>query len=139
MHRFRMPAKDITVHNAVPGCPDPPQTAVSYLLHKLLPQPRSVPDEPESGEVSESAKRRKKLAYNQTRLSQATAKLMVCLVARSGEGRRRVISDLVFALGCGQSLAGKAPNRPSPDAERSLESGGEDLAMHALLSWSEVG
>ncbi|KAL9185952.1 hypothetical protein ACHAXT_003729 [Thalassiosira profunda] len=138
VHRFRMPAKDITVHNAVLGCPDPPQTAVSYLLHKLLPQPRELPDEPESGEVSESAKRRKKLAYNQTRLSQATARLMVCLVARSGEGRRRVISDLVFALGCGQSLAGKAPNQPSPDAERSPELGGEDLAMHALLSWSEL-
>ena len=41
VHRFK-PAKGFTVQNAISGCPDPPQTAVSFFLHKLLPQPRTA-------------------------------------------------------------------------------------------------
>ena len=41
---------------------------------------------------------RKKKAYVKAKISQSTARLLVALVARAGEGRRRVISDLALAL-----------------------------------------
>ena len=67
-----------------------------YVLHKVLPQPRE-------SSVNDSDEQLKLKAYTKTKLSQAGARLIVCLVARSGEGRRRVIADLVFALSsCGQ-------------------------------------
>ena len=40
----------------------------------------------------------KRKVYVKAKVSQSTARLLVVLVARAGEGRRRVISDLALAL-----------------------------------------
>ncbi|KAL7543885.1 hypothetical protein ACHAXR_013277 [Thalassiosira sp. AJA248-18] len=132
IHRFK-PPKDMIIHNAITGCPDPPQTAVSYLLHKLLPQPRSAPKQ-----VSGNTGSQKMLAFNKTKTSQAAARLMVCLVARSGEGRRRVISDLVFALSCGKYPIEKKSHNPGPVDSSQLESSDCNAKMWALKSWGEL-
>lgn len=137
VHRFKL-AKGFVIHNAISGSPDPPQTAVSYLLHKLLPQPRLAPNqEDESGKNEEISKSQRVLAHNKTMTSQAAARLLVCLVARSGEGRRRVISDLVFALSCGQCLTDQTQDQSSPNDGSALELD-EYSAMHAFLSWAEL-
>lgn len=68
IHRFK-PAKDFKIHNVISGCLDPPQTAISYLLHKLLPQPRPAPkQESEGTQITDNAKSHK--------MSQAAARLM---------------------------------------------------------------
>ncbi len=120
IHRFKPTA---AFHNAISGCPDPPQTAVSYILHKLLPQKRSAPGQ-------DLDKALKSQAYNRTKLSQASARLVVCLVARAGEGRRRVISDLMFALRCRKSSGSEYPlsqHKPIEDNE-----------MWAISAWADL-
>ena len=59
--------------------------------------------------------------------------ITVCLVARSGEGRRRVISDLVLALGCGQCLVEPTSLDPSQG-----ECSKENAEMWALKAWGEL-
>ena len=116
IHKFKPTA---AFHNAISGCPDPPQTAVSYILHKLLPQQRSAPGQ-------DLDKTLKSQAYNRTKLSQASARLVVCLVARAGEGRRRVISDLIFALSCSGS--------ESPSEHKPID----DNEMWAISAWADL-
>eukprot|EP00571_Detonula_confervacea_P003423 CAMPEP_0172329052 /NCGR_PEP_ID=MMETSP1058-20130122/60671_1 /TAXON_ID=83371 /ORGANISM="Detonula confervacea, Strain CCMP 353" /LENGTH=4507 /DNA_ID=CAMNT_0013046199 /DNA_START=90 /DNA_END=13614 /DNA_ORIENTATION=- len=129
IHRYK-PAKDVIIHNSVSGCPDPPQTAVSYLLHKLLPQPRPAPkEELDSSIIPDIDKTLKLQAYNRTKTAQAAARLIVCLVARSGEGRRRVISDLVFALSCGQGSLEKESTNSQRD---------ENAEMWAISAWGDL-
>ena len=91
IHRYK-PA--IEFHHALSGSPAPPQTAVSFILHKLLPQPRLA--------VRDTDKKLRAQAYNSAKMAQSGARLVVCLVARSGELRRSVVEQIVFALSSGQ-------------------------------------
>ena len=54
-------------------------------------------------------------------------------MARSGEGRRRVISDLVFALSCGGS-----PFEHSSSDFSDKDSSRENAEMWALKAWGEL-
>lgn len=88
VHRFKLPG-ELSIHHALSGCPDPPQTAVSCLLHRLVTQPRTTllslfaTNKKYDNDADE-----KKRALMKARTSQASARLIVTLIARSGEGRR---------------------------------------------------
>jgi hypothetical protein len=135
VHRFMLPY-EVHIHHALPGCADPPQTAVSFLLHRLLPQPRTSPGS--SFSSTETSENEKKLAVMKTRTSQASARLIVTLIARSGEGRRRVISDLLFALSCGR-INNQVLLLPPSDVKRKDTVADGDYEMQTLQTWGEVG
>ena len=125
IHRYK-PQGSNKFQHAIAGCIDPPQTAVSYILHKVLPQPRE-------SSANDSNEKLKLKAYTKTKLSQAGAHLIVCLVARSGEGRRRVIADLVFALSsCGQhSVEKSSQEKETSDNKAATE-------MWAISAWGDL-
>ena len=130
IHRYK-PTKEF--HNAISGCPDPPQTAVSYILHTLIPQPRLNVD---SRPMSDTVKAQRLQAYRKTKISQAGARLIVCLVARSGELRRYVVEQIVFALSCGQlpyetETTVVAPRNLLPKDDQEVE-------MWAISSWGDL-
>jgi hypothetical protein len=131
IHRYK-PSKSDHFHHALSGCADPAQNAVSFLLHKLIPQPREDPKLHINDD--ESSKRR---AFTQARMSQSAARLIVCLVARAGEGRRRVIADLMFALSGGWC---PFENRSvlSTLSDSATNQRGEDIECWALRSWGEL-
>mmetsp|Transcript_18279 Transcript_18279/g.44004 ORF Transcript_18279/g.44004 Transcript_18279/m.44004 type:complete len:2525 (-) Transcript_18279:72-7646(-) len=139
VHRFKLP-KDVVIRNAIFGRPDPPQTAVSYILHRLLPQPRVAPkQELDGGVVSDAETKIRLQAENKSKTAQAGARLIVCLVARSGEGRRRALTDLVFALSCGQRPIDKMPSNPgSRKNPQRGESSDENAEMWALSAWADL-
>lgn len=149
IHRFR-PSKSksnrnsssvsLGVQHALGGCPAPPKTFVSFLLHSLLIQDRSCISEhqlwdEQSGnkEADEEKKKKKQFAFRRTKVSQASARLLFALVARPGEGRRRVITELVFALSGGLlGLSGASPSAEHVFARpRSSE-------VHAIQAWGEL-
>lgn len=77
VHRFKLVHVDGgRIHNAISGCPDPPQTAVSYFLHNILPQPRLAPKQESKETICDTAKDQKMMVYNRTKMSQAAARLM---------------------------------------------------------------
>ena len=125
------------VTNILSGCSDPPQTFVGCLLHDFLPLPRSTPKGGKGGADSESDKASKILSFQRTQECQAASRLIVCLVARSGEGRNRVISDLIFALSGGKLLPSAATGKK---AQVGLATGDATLSseMWALQTWSEL-
>lgn len=152
IHRFHPSSyKDFDNNNhplkklshALFGFPCPPRNAVNYFLHKLLPQARIYSQsssmsnnnngqEQESSDSMESKKR--KQAYVKVRISQSTARLLVALVARAGEGRRRVISDLTHAL-----TGGIDCYRKQDQSKIEAPSGrDDDKEMWALQSWGEL-
>ena len=100
-----------SLQHALCACPPPPNNAVSYLLHKFLPHPRIYPSKNDestfhryklSSKIDKNAElTKKRCAYRKIKVSQSTARLLVALVARAGEGRRRVIFDLALALNGG--------------------------------------
>ena len=129
--------------HALHGCPSPPKTFVSFLLHKLLAQDRwssrkdqQVWHRRNVGEDDnpEDVKSKKKAAFRRTKVAQSTARLLVALVARPGEGRRRVIAELVFTLSGGQlglsSASSFRPERPMLHTHAS--------ELHALQAWGEL-
>lgn len=85
IHRYK-PPPTFSINHAISGCRNPPQTAVSYLIHKLVTLPRLKT--PSTHDKSEDETPEKKLAIMKAKTSQASARLIVSLVARSGEGRR---------------------------------------------------
>ena len=90
VHRFK-PAKGFTVQNAISGCPDSPQTAVSFFLHKLLPQPRtSLKKDLEKAKATDNSQKTQE--HDKTKMAHSAARLMVC--PRSGKGRRK--SSLIW-------------------------------------------
>ncbi len=121
-------------HNVISECPDPPQTAVSFILHKLLSQSRLNFDSRPASKSDDKALRVR--AYRKTKISQAGARLLVCLVARSGEVRRYVVEQIVFALlSCGQ--------RPNQEKFNALPPRSEFLdpnedEMWAISSWGDL-
>eukprot|EP00804_Cyclotella_cryptica_P030429 CCRYP_008520-RB/>CCRYP_008520-RB protein AED:0.03 eAED:0.03 QI:213/1/1/1/1/1/14/495/4469 len=135
VHRFKLPG-ELSIHHALSGCPDPPQTAVSFLLHRLVTQPRSLLG---SNEKFVTDANERKQALMKARTSQASARLIVTLIARSGEGRRRVVSDLLFALSCGR--INNQQLLPSPSGTYPIISTNvidQDFEMQALQTWGEL-
>ena len=135
IHRFK---PTCCILNAVSGCHEPPQTAVGFLLHNLLSQPRSILHPKSTSKHADNLDKETKKAVVKSRTSQSAARLIVCLVARSGEGRRRVISDLVFALSCGQ-----CPNEHKCGSSQQIDSVNhnplnEEIEMWALQTWGEL-
>ena len=130
IHRYK-PTKEF--HNAISGCPEPPQTAVSYILHTLLPQPRLNVD---SRPMSDTVKALRLQAYRKTKISQAGARLIVCLVARSGELRRYVVEQIVFALSCGQLPYGTETAVVAP--RNLLPNDDQEVEMWAISSWGDL-
>ena len=129
----------IAVSHALSGCPCPPRTFLNFLLHSALPQDRwtfkreQLTRDPNI-DNEESAKIRMKTAHMTARVAQASARLLVALVARVGEGRRRVIADLAFALS-GGSL-GHASSCPVSSPAK-LQ-GPDDYEFHALQAWGDL-
>jgi len=126
--------------HALSGCPSPPENAVSFLLHVLLPQPRLGIQKMKSDrlmadttEDEKVAKRKKTEFYIKAKLSQNAARLLVALVARAGEGRKRVISDLEFALSGGWHGIHNEQSGISSDI-----SNASNEEMWALQSWGEL-
>jgi hypothetical protein len=115
------------IAHALCGCPAPPATAVSYLLHKVLPQPRSMTRSASKNDQDALTEERKKF-YMQVRLAQSSSRLMVALCARPGEGRRRVVMDLAIAL---------SGNKKGNDVT-AMRKSGSDQEMWALQSWAEL-
>lgn len=80
-----------------------PRNIINYLLHFLLPQPRDVSNhhmhQPLENDIEdEGARKMKRDNYMKIKIAQSSARLLVALVARVGEGRRKVISELTLAL-----------------------------------------
>jgi len=145
IHKFKPSRKNrgspfASLNNALQGCPSPPRTFVSFLLHSLLSQDRwnqettTQEDESISGSGNDNEKLVKKTRILRTKVVRSTARLLVSLVARPGEGRRRVIVELVFALSGGQlGLSSASSFRPTKSALRPRPS-----EVHALKSWGEL-
>ena len=152
IHRYR-PPHNINLHNnkqqhnplsnirhALSGCPNPPPTAVSYLIHVLLPQERrnnskGVDDEnikTNDAEWRSANEKKKKILLMKTKLAQSTSRLLVALCARAGEGRMRVVSDLASAL------RGKGHGKNTTSNDYNPENQGKDIEMWALQSWAEL-
>ena len=135
VHRYK-PSANLTVHHALSNCSRPPQTAVSYLIHKLVTLPR-VKNPAKSNVKNEAETPEKKAATMKTKTSQASARLIVSLVARSGEGRRRVLSDLVFAVSCGRISNQKLLSQSNTDEIQNAIVD-QDFEMSAIQTWAEV-
>lgn len=131
--------------HAIPDSPAPPKTFISFLLHCLLPQDRWIikndskiwerrKDEDEDSNCMET-KMRKKRAYKHMKKSQASARVLMALAARPGEGRKRVIADLVFALSGGLLGHGAVP---PPVTVVSVEGEMNRTKMEALRVWGEL-
>lgn len=117
--------------NAISGCPNPPQTVVSYILHKLLPLPRLIPkSDLDKRVINEKCKVLRLQDFNRTKICQAGARFIVCLMARSGDGRRCVVAELVLALSCGSLI------KPNYVLER--ESSRRDAEMWAISTWADL-
>ena len=152
IHKYRLSrSKDrggrgpavVSVSHALLGCPNPPKTFVSYLLHRLLPQDRwtSKKDSQlwsqktdEDSEESRRVEDKKRAAFRRTKMAQTSARILVALVARPGEGRRRVVAELAFALSggrLGHSSAAACHMITANERSRASE-------LHALQAWGEL-
>jgi len=141
IHRYRPSAVKITsskkyiISHALPGCPSPQNSAVNFLLHVLLPLPRpSLRKEPTETDLPENVvavKAQRKAMYENIRLVQTSARLLVALVARAGEGRKRVIVELAYAMNGG----GVSSPAVSTGTSGSSSDGRQ---MWALQSWGDL-
>ena len=137
IHKYR--PKKYAITHALSGGPPPSNSGVNFLLHVLLPQNRpTIPKEPRDTDGTpdevKTWKAQRKAAYDDVRLVQTSARLLVALVARAGEGRRRVIVELASALtGTNAVIATAAANVPNG---RSGDN--ESRHMWALQSWGEL-
>jgi hypothetical protein len=147
-HRNKEKAKKLSlnfhVKHALSGCTSPPKTFVTFLLHSLLPQDRWTirndsriwdrrKEETEDDKVT--IKMKKKEAYRILKISQTTARVLVALVVRPGEGRKRVIADLSFALSGGRIGHGAGPLHSS---NGEIVSEFKPRELHALHAWGEL-
>ena len=70
IHKYKLP-KGIVIRNAISGCPNPPQTAINYFLHKLLIEPRVPPKHDfDSNLTSETDKKLATQAVNKMKTAQ---------------------------------------------------------------------
>lgn len=82
-----------------------PRGGLQYLLHHLLPQKDRDSslldmDKGEYNENLDEKKGRLRKFYVSVKTAQASARLLVGLVARVGDGRKKVIAELAFAMKC---------------------------------------
>jgi E3 ubiquitin-protein ligase HUWE1 len=133
--------------HALSGLPSPARTFVSFLLHKLLPQDRwSIKNDPtiwerrQDGDYfeMESIVDKKQKAYQVAKLSQTSARVLVALVARPGEGRKRVVSELVFALSGGRLGHGAEGVEDELKSECPQKAPIPKTELHALTVWGEL-
>ena len=133
VHRFRVSSpKDhplFKFKHALSGCPKPPRTFVSFLMHCLLPQDRGIGmDWKDSSDRLQESK--KNSDFLRVRVAQMTARLLVALVARSGEGRKRVLADLAFALSGGDEAVSQVTTSKIRHEV--------DFEHRALKAWGEL-
>jgi E3 ubiquitin-protein ligase HUWE1 len=105
-------AKKIAVQliHALDGCPAPSKSFISFILHKLLPQDRwAIRNDHELWNRKKDdkvepllIKEKKARALRVLKISQTASRVLAALVARPGEGRKRVVADLVFCLSGGR-------------------------------------
>lgn len=150
LNRSKDKIKKISSHShsqrhAIP----PPKNFVAFLLNYLLPQDRwSIRNDPQvwtrrkdlSKEETALIDAKKKKAYHTLKVSQTSGRLLVSLAVRPGEGRKRVIADLVFAM-CGCRLGHGSSSLPSSQEAFSPEWSIVEMnnsELHAIHSWGEV-
>jgi E3 ubiquitin-protein ligase HUWE1 len=144
--KSRKSSSSYHVDHALRGCPPPPRSFVTFILHFLLPQDRwCIRNDPQLWERQKDARRKessstrikKKKAHRILKISQNAGRLLFGLVLRPGEGRKRVISDIVFALSGG--LLGHGATSPPSLTKTNLGPGqGSNSELHALLAWGEL-
>jgi E3 ubiquitin-protein ligase HUWE1 len=142
IHRFKPSKKNKPVFNnlknALRGCPHPPKSLVSFLLHCILSLDRSDLLRGREANGDETERKREKdavkLANLRMKVVQSAARLLVALVARPGEGRKRVITELVFALSGGQLAF--FTTVPSPPFQLPPHLCAIDL--HPLKAWGDL-
>ena len=132
--------------HALQGCPSPPRTFITYLLHQVLPHDKwAIRNDIETWtrekgshiKQAEVVNEKKKDAFKIVKTAQSTGRLLLSLVLRPGEGRKRVISDLVFALSGGRLGHGSTslPAEKKCSAEIMLP---RDADLNALHVWGEL-
>lgn len=129
--------------HALGGCPNPARSFVNFLLHTFLPQDRwSIRNDSDvwdrrkgqSEEDTKNMKIKKERAFRIMKASQAAARVILALVARPGEGRKRVITDLIFALSGGRMGHGHVNHEVSAEETKTFSA----KELLALQAWGEV-
>ena len=78
------------------------RSLIAYFLHTILPQPREntkLLEKKDNDECGFELDSRKRHYYLGLRTAQSCARTLVAIVARPGEGRRKVLSELSHAFG----------------------------------------
>ncbi|GAX13555.1 E3 ubiquitin-protein ligase HUWE1 [Fistulifera solaris] len=127
--------------HALDGCLVPSKSFVSFILHKLLPQDRwairndhelwnrKKDDKVESPLIKEKKAR----AFRVLKISQTASRVLAALVARPGEGRKRVVADLVFCLS-----GGRLGHGPMPPTKTLGSTTCATSELSALQAWGEL-
>lgn len=147
VHKFRLkkPIPSVFSH-ALTECPAPPKTFLSFVLHIILPQDRwSIRNdqqiwqplaESDGGGETDAINAKKKRAFRLNKVSQAAARLLVALVARPTEGRKRVVAELSFALSGGRLGHSSPQYQVKSNAAVSGKNSSRELL--ALQAWGEL-
>lgn len=132
------------MRHALTDCPLPPKTFVNFILHICLPQDLvSIRNDPQiwdrrkglDDDDTKAIKLKRARSYRVAKSSQAAGRLVLALVARPGEGRKRVCGDLVFALsGGGVGQGAPAVTNAEPESTRRFLA----RELHALSAWGEL-
>jgi E3 ubiquitin-protein ligase HUWE1 len=136
-------AKKVAVQltHALHGCPAPSKSFISFIFHNLLPQDRwairndhDLWNRKKDDKVEPLLiKEKKARAFRVLKVSQTASRVLAALVARPGEGRKRVVADLVFCLSGGQ--LGHGPMSPTQSLGRTTLATSE---LSALQAWGEL-
>lgn len=129
VHNFQLPSQ-VPIEHAMSGCKVPHRNIVNFLLHELLSLPRVSPSKDQDPDMfSVTDKEKTKESFMKTKISQNAARLLVVLVARAGEGRRRVIFELSNALRAELAEGTSIVERSNTQS---------DKEMWAFNSWGEL-
>lgn len=133
--------------HALPVSPPPTKSFVNFLLHVVLAQDRwSLRNDEKvwsrgkrEGSDDPVVVAKKKAAARVLKTSQAAARVLLALCARPGEGRRRIIADLTFALSgghLGQDLLKQQTKQETSSTTVVSKKPGKEV--HALYAWGEL-
>ena len=118
----------------------PPKTLSSFLLHVLLGADRwsilrdwQLWEQKTKENTNAATKERKRSEYQVLKTTQGAARVLSALALRPGEGRKRVIEDLVFALSAG--YLGHGHTTPN---DKILRFSSRESSVHALQAWGEL-
>ena len=126
IHGYQLNNSTVKVKHAISGKILINQNIINFLLHVLLPQPRDVPQVRKDIDTKD-LKEEMKALYMKTKTAQNAARILVVLVARAGDGRKRVISELVNSLKLDDNVE-----------EARHHQDHYDMKMWALKSWGEL-